>query len=147
MDGEKKEKLLWGGVMRKHRDYGEDLSKCDLKCEPLLHFQMWSAIKLCNTSFVGWDKRTLRRRRIYFEGEWWKSRGSIRGGARGAIDPPDLETFRDLISEKGDFVILVTLLWPPAMKILTEPLKSIETKLKINEIMSQNVSHYKFPCL
>ena len=29
------------------------------------------------------------------------------------MDPPEFGTFRDSISEKGDFVILVTLLWPP----------------------------------
>ena len=29
------------------------------------------------------------------------------------MDPPKFWTFRDLISEKGDFVILVRLLWPP----------------------------------
>ena len=29
------------------------------------------------------------------------------------MDPPEFRTFRDLISEKGDFVILVTLLWTP----------------------------------
>ena len=29
------------------------------------------------------------------------------------MDPPKFWTFRDLISEKGDSVILVTLLWTP----------------------------------
>ena len=50
------------------------------------------------------------------------NRGSIRGGAGGSMDPPEFGTFRDLISGKGDFVILVTLLWTPRMKILTKPL-------------------------
>ena len=43
----------------------------------------------------------------------YECRGSVRGGARGSMDPPEFGTFRDLISEKGDFVILVTLLWTP----------------------------------
>ena len=29
------------------------------------------------------------------------------------MDPPEYGTSRDLISEKGDFVILVTLFWTP----------------------------------
>ena len=46
-------------------------------------------------------------------------------GLRGPWTPQNFRfgTSRDLILEKGDFVILVTLLWPPlGMKILTEPL-------------------------
>ena len=44
-------------------------------------------------------------------------------GAVGAL-PPSLEfgIFQNLISEKGDFVFLVTLFAPPGMKILTEAL-------------------------
>ena len=34
-------------------------------------------------------------------------------GVRGVHGHPEFGTFRDLISEKGDFVILVTLLWTP----------------------------------
>ena len=39
--------------------------------------------------------------------------GSVRGEARGSMGPPEIGTFRDLSSEKGDFVISVTLLWTP----------------------------------
>ena len=38
---------------------------------------------------------------------------SVRGGAGGSMDPSAFRTFRDLIPEKGDFVILVILLWTP----------------------------------
>ena len=39
---------------------------------------------------------------------------TVRGGVcRWSMGPPDFGTYRDLISEKGDFVILATLLWTP----------------------------------
>ena len=38
------------------------------------------------------------------------SEAPLEEGAGGSMEPPELGTFRSLISEKGDFVILVTLL-------------------------------------
>ena len=74
-----------------------------------------------------------------FANATWKacSRGSVRGGPEGPWTPQNSGLFRAFISENGDFVIFVTLLWTPRMKILTEPLYSITIKtLKLIQILA-----------
>ena len=64
--------------------------------------------KLCAISFDKWfENYGLSLFELH------DSSGSVRGGAGGSMDPPEFGTFRDLVSETGDFVISVTLLWTP----------------------------------
>ena len=66
------------------------------------------------------------------------------------MDPPELGTFRDLMSEKGDFVILVSLLWTPRIenpnrasannRILRVDLQKGEKILQLHTPFETNVS-------